>query len=84
MQRVKTAIFIMMGILCLGTGLYVFLPDRNLESVETTAFVKQEQVEKQGDPDADRTAVEEEKQIEVEEKNDNSITHEVKAKVRKL
>ena len=84
MQRLKTAIFIIIGIIFVGVLLYVLLPDRKLESVETTAFVKHEQEEKQEEPDANRTAVEVQKQIEVEKENDNSITHEVKAKVREV
>jgi lysophospholipase L1-like esterase len=84
-QRIKTAIFIITGLLCVGIFLYLLLPDRNqasLDSVETTASVKHEQVENTGDPDAENTAAKEEVQKEVVEKNDHSIAEEIKAKVR--
>jgi lysophospholipase L1-like esterase len=84
-QRIKTAIFIITGLLCVGIFLYLLLPDRNqasLDSVETTASVKHEQVENSGDPDAENTTAKEEVQKEVVEKNDHSIAEEIKAKVR--
>jgi lysophospholipase L1-like esterase len=84
LQRLKTAIFIIMGILCVGVVLFLFLSDRNpdsLESVETTTFVNQEHVE---NTESENTTAGEEKQIEVEEEKENSITHEIKAKVREV
>ncbi|MDR7077300.1 lysophospholipase L1-like esterase [Neobacillus niacini] len=87
MQRTKAAIFIITGLICVGVLLYLLLPDRNqasLESVETTASVKHEQVENTVVTDDENKAAEEEVQIEVVEKNDHSITEEIKAKVREV
>ena len=87
MQRTKAAIFIITGFICVGVLLYLLLPDRNqasLESVETTASVKHEQVENTVVTDDENKAAEEEVQIEVVEKNDHSITEEIKAKVREV
>lgn len=86
MQRFKTAIFIIIGILFVGMALYFFLPDRkleSLESVETTAFVKQEQVENKENKETENTAVKETTQKEEEEK-ETSITQEIKNKVREV
>jgi lysophospholipase L1-like esterase len=74
----------MMGILCVGVALYFFLPDRNLESVETTALVKQEYVENKVDTEPELTVAEEEKPIEVDKEKENSITQEIKNKVREV
>ncbi|MEH7114723.1 SGNH/GDSL hydrolase family protein [Neobacillus niacini] len=87
MRRIKTAIFIITGIICVGVVLYLLLPDRNqasLESVETTASIKNEQVEHKEGTSAEKTAAEDEAQKELVEKNDHSITEEIKAKVREV
>ena len=84
MQRIKTAIFIITGFICVGVVLYLLLPDRNqgsLESVETTASIKNEQVEHTEGTSAERTAAEGEGQKESVEK---TITEEIKAKVREV
>lgn len=87
MQRTNAAIFIITGFICVGVLLYLLLPDRNqasLESVETTASVKHEQVENTVVTEDENKAAEEEVQTEVVEKSDHSITEEIKAKVREV
>lgn len=83
-QRIKTAIFIITGFICVGVVLYLLLPDSNqgsLESVETNASIKNEQVEHTEGTSAERTAAEGEGQKEPVEK---TITEEIKAKVREV
>jgi lysophospholipase L1-like esterase len=87
MHRIKTAIFIITGFICIGVVLYLLLPDRNQgsqESVETTAPIKNEQVEHTEGTAAENKAAEEKGQINQVKKDDQSITEEIKAKVREV
>jgi lysophospholipase L1-like esterase len=87
MQKTKAAIFIITGFICVGVFLYLLLPDRNhssLESVKATTTVKQEQVENTVMKVDENKTAEEEVQTVAVEKNDHSITEEIKAKVREV
>ncbi|MEH7251884.1 SGNH/GDSL hydrolase family protein [Neobacillus niacini] len=85
MQKIKTAIFIITGFICVGVFLFVFLPDHNqsgLKSVEAIASVNQEKLINTVDALENVTIKDVPK--EAVEKNENSITNEIKAKVREV
>nr|WP_263326323.1 SGNH/GDSL hydrolase family protein [Neobacillus sp. Marseille-Q6967] len=87
MQRTKTAIFIITGLIGLSILLYLLLPVRNkakLESEPVIASMNQEHIENTKDTVTENATAEEKVQIEPAEKNDNTITEEIKAKVREV
>ena len=87
MQRKKTAIFIITGFICVGVFLYLLLPDRirnSLESVEATSSIKHEQVENTVVKVDENKKAEQLIQTVNVEKNDLTLPEEIKAKVREV